>query len=484
VAMQHPEWIAYLVFILDLTIRIGLSLRILMRGNTVGVTFAWMTIVLALPYLGALLYLLIGELRLGEHRLRRAREVIEKSRPWRNTLSGLASRETVNIPPGYQSLDHHVRKIIGYPSLPGNTLTLLSDYQSIFRALINDIKAAHTSCSLEFYIWEAGGLADELLEAILEARERGVHFRILLDAVGSKNFLRGEPCRRLRQAGINIKDALSVNMLKMLFQRADIRNHRKIAVIDSRIAYTGSQNLVDPRFFKQDAGVGEWVDLMIRVEGPAVTALDNVTAMDWSVEAGEACDFPISTISMQAAGEVPVQVVPSGPVFRQGAIHELIMSVIYRAQHELIITTPYFAPDEALIQALTAAANRGVAVTLVIPAQVDSLMVRYATPALLDSLVAVGIRVARFDQGLLHTKSISVDTEFCIVGSVNLDMRSLWLNFEISLFVYDAGFARQVRELQMDYISESEFIDREHFSQRTFPQRLAANIMRLFAPVL
>lgn len=482
--MQHPEWVAYLVFILDLTIRIGLSLRILMRGNTVGVTFAWMTIVLALPYLGALFYLLIGEHRLGERRLGRAREVIEKSRQWRDTLCEHASRETVSIPPGYQSLDHQARKIIGYPTLPGNTLTLLSDYQSIFRALINDIKAAQISCSLEFYIWESGGLADELLETAIEARERGVEIRILLDAVGSKNFLRGEPCRRLRRAGIKVTDALQVNALKMLFQRADIRNHRKIAVIDSSIAYTGSQNLVDPRFFKQEAGVGEWVDLMIRVEGPAVTALDNVIAMDWSVESGEAHDFSTSSISIKAVGELPVQVVPSGPVFREGALHELLMSVIYRAKRELIITTPYFAPDEPLVEALIAAANSGVDITLVIPARVDSLMVRYATPALLDSLIAVGIRVAQFDCGLLHTKSISIDGEFCIVGSVNMDMRSLWLNFEISLFVYDAGFTQQVRELQMNYISQSAYIDREHFGHRTFPQRLASNIMRLFAPVL
>ena len=482
--MQHPEWIAYLVFILDLAIRIGLSLRILMRGNTVGVTFAWMTIVLALPYLGALLYLLIGEHRLGERRLGRAREVIEKSRQWRDTLCERASREAVSIPPGYQSVDHQASKIIGYPTLPGNTLTLLSDYKSIFRALINDIKAAQTSCSLEFYIWESGGLADELLETAIEARERGVEIRILLDAVGSKNFLRGEPCRRLRRAGIKVTDALHVNALKMLFQRADIRNHRKIAVIDSCIAYTGSQNLVDPRFFKQEAGVGEWVDLMIRVEGPAVTALDNVIAMDWSVESGEVHDFSTSSISIEAVGELPVQVVPSGPVFREGALHELLMSVIYRAKRELIITTPYFAPDEPLTEALIAAANSGVDITLVIPARVDSLMVRYATPALLDSLIAVGIRVAQFDRGLLHTKSISIDGDFCIVGSVNMDMRSLWLNFEISLFVYDAGFTQQVRELQMNYISQSAYIDREHFGQRTFPQRLASNIMRLFAPVL
>jgi cardiolipin synthase len=202
------------------------------------------------------------------------------------------------------------------------------------------------------------------------------------------------------------------------------------------------------------------------------------------VEAREDDDFSTSSISMQPVGVLPVQVVPSGPVFREGAIHELIMSVIYKAQRELIITTPYFAPDEALTEALVAAANRGVDVTLVIPAQVDSLMVRYATPALLDSLIAVGVQVAQFDQGLLHTKSITVDGEFCIVGSVNMDMRSLWLNFEISLFVYDEGFTQQVRELQTSYLAQSNYIDREHFSQRTFPQRLATNIMRLFAPVL
>jgi len=481
---QHPEWIAYLVFTVDLTIRLGLSVRILMRSNTVGVTFAWMTIVLALPYLGALLYLLIGERRLGEHRTVRARQIIERSGHWRSYLCEQAAQCAIHLPARYQPLDLHARKIIGLPVLPGNSLQLLHDYESIFSALINDIKAAQTSCHLEFYIWEAGGLADDLLEAVLEAHARGVHLKILLDAVGSKNFLRGEPARRLRDAGIKVTAALSVSAIRMLFQRVDIRNHRKIAVIDNRIAYTGSQNLVDPRYFKQHAGVGEWVDLMIRVEGPAVAVLDNVIAMDWSVESGEDDTFLTTTITMLAAGDLPVQVVPSGPVFREGAIHALMMSIIYAAQRELVITTPYFAPDESLMEALVAATNRGVDVTLVIPERVDSLLIRYATPALLDELITVGIRVAQFDQGLLHTKSITVDGEFCVVGSVNTDMRSLWLNFEISLFVYDAGFTRQIRELQESYISRSAFIDSTHFHQRTFRQRLLANTMRLFAPLL
>ena len=481
---EHPEWIAYLLYITDLTIRIGLSLRILMRGNTVGVTFAWMTIVLALPYLGALLYLLIGEHRLGSHRMDRAKAVIDQSKGWRKALCNQFPVDATDLRDGFHSLNKQTRKVIGYPTMPGNQLTVLDDYQSIFRNLIADISQATESCSLEFYIWESGGLADDLIDTVIAAHARGVEFRILLDSVGSARFLKGEPARLLRQAGVNVVEALHVNPVKMLFQRADIRNHRKIAVIDNRVAYTGSQNLVDPRYFKQEAGVGEWIDLMIRVEGPAVSVLHNVIAMDWSVEAGEVDTFSTSGISRENVGNIPVQVVPSGPVFREGAIHELLMSIIYMARRELVITTPYFAPDEPMIEALIAAANRGVDITLVVPARVDSLMIRYATPAILGTLVDAGISVAQYEKGLLHTKSITIDAEFCIVGSVNFDMRSLWLNFEISLFVYDSAFTQQVRDLQMDYISNSSFIDREQFSQRTFSQRLAANVMRLFAPVL
>ena len=481
---EHPEWIAYLLYITDLTIRIGLSLRILMRGNTVGVTFAWMTIVLALPYLGALLYLLIGEHRLGSHRMDRAKAVIDQSKGWRKALCDQFPVDATDLRDGFQSLNRQARKVIGYPTMPGNRLTVLDDFETIFRCLIDDISQATESCSLEFYIWESGGLADELVDTVIEAHARGVEFRILLDSVGSASFLKGKQVKMLREAGINVVEALHVNPIKMLFQRADIRNHRKIAVIDNRVAYTGSQNLVDPRYFKQEAGVGEWIDLMIRVEGPAVSVLNNVIAMDWSVEAGEVDHFSTSGISREVVGDIPVQVVPSGPVFREGAIHELLMSIIYMARRELVITTPYFAPDEPMIEALIAAANRGVDITLVIPARVDSLMIRYATPAILDTLVDAGISVAQYEKGLLHTKSITVDTEFCIVGSVNFDMRSLWLNFEISLFVYDSAFTQQIRDLQMDYISSSSFIDREQFRQRTYSQRLAANIMRLFAPVL
>ena len=482
--MDSQIWLPYLFYSLDLIIRIGLSLRILSRSMSVGVTFAWMTIVLAVPYLGAFLYLLIGENRLGERRLLRARAVIEESHQWQKTLCKQAALTTTTIPQQYTTLDLQARNVIGYPTLPGNELQLLTDYETVFRSLIKDIKDAQSSCLLEFYILEEGGLVDDVLQAISDTGKRGIKINILLDSVGSKGFLKSHTCKNMRDAGIGITEALHVNAARMLFQRVDIRNHRKIAVIDNRVAYTGSQNLVDPRFFKQGAGVGEWVDIMMRMEGPAVSVLHNVATMDWSVEAGKVASFSDKTISMQAAGDIPVQVIPSGPVFRVGAIHQLLMGIIYTARHELVITTPYFAPDDALTEALVAAANRGVKVTLVIPARVDSRLIRYATPALLESLITAGIKVAKFDGGLLHTKSITVDDSFCVAGSVNMDMRSLWLNFEISLFVYHPGFCKQLRELQQLYIKQSTYVDPIQFHKRSKTQRLAASIMRLFAPVL
>ena len=482
--MDSQQWLPYLFYSLDLIIRIGLSLRILSRSMSVGVTFAWMIVVLAVPYLGAFLYLLIGENRLGQRRVARAKTVIKQSQQWRKALCERAAASPPTIPHSYATLDLQARNVIGYPTLPGNHLQLLTDYESVFHSIIEDIQNAQSSCRLEFYILVEGGLVDDLLQAISEAHERGITLSILLDSLGSKEFLKGDTCKKMRAAGIDISEALHVNAVRMLFQRVDIRNHRKIAVIDNRIAYTGSQNLVDPRFFKQDAGVGEWIDMMIRIKGPAVSVLHNVAAMDWSVEAGKVTSFSEKTISMDGVGDIPVQVVPSGPVFREGAIHQLLMGVIFTARHELVITTPYFAPDEALTEALVAAANRGVDVTLVIPARIDSHLIRYATPALLDGLLKAGIKVAQFEGGLLHTKSITVDGHFCIAGSVNMDMRSMWLNFEISLFIYHAEFCKQLRELQQQYIDQSHYINPAEFRKRSRTQRLAASIMRLFAPVL
>jgi cardiolipin synthase len=177
-------------------------------------------------------------------------------------------------------------------------------------------------------------------------------------------------------------------------------------------------------------------------------------------------------------------VVPSGPAFRPEAIHQLLLTTIYLARRELLITTPYFVPDDTLFTALISAAHRGVEVTIVVPSKVDSRLVRYASRSLFDDLLSAGVQIAGFNGGLLHTKSITVDGEICVFGSVNLDMRSLWLDFEISLFIYDLNFIAEVRAMQAKYIEDSEMMDLNEWRKRSKTQQFIENAAHLVGPLL
>ena len=484
---NEVHWLIHLLYLAGYLLALALVVRIVMLQRPAGVTFAWILVVLLLPYVGALAYLLIGERRLGETRSRRASAIHRLYEDWLDDLKRRFGDAGERLPERHRPLVREAIQVTGLPPMPGNRLQLLDHYEAIFRAMIGDIDQAVSYCHLEFYIWSEGGLADELAQALLRARQRGVVCRVQLDAVGSKPFLQGKWARRLREGGVELVEALPVSPLRLLFRRMDLRNHRKIMVIDGRVGYTGSQNLVDPRFFKQQAGVGEWIDVMIRAEGPVLEALIGVVVEDWQQETGRALEV-IETYADNMAGDsggsTPVQVIPSGPSYRYMAIHQLLTTVLYSARRELLLVTPYFVPDDTLKLALMSAAQRGVEVTLLVPERVDSLLVRYASRSLFDDLLAVGVRVAQFRGGLLHTKAIIVDGGFTVLGSVNMDMRSLWLNFEISLFVYDRDFTRRTRQLIRGYLADSRFIDAEAWRQRPARQRLVENLARLVGPLL
>ena len=304
---------------------------------------------------------------------------------------------------------------------------------------------------------------------MIHAQRRGVTCRVLVDALGSHRFLRGKMCKRLRDGGVHVVAALPGGLFRLPFVRFDLRLHRKIVVIDGRIGYTGSLNLVDPRYFKKDAGVGEWVDAMVRVEGPAVEAMQIIFLADWYVESHAELDNLLETADAKpqpARGDVETQVMPSGPDLPANAIEQVLLTAIYSARQELLITTPYFVPSEPLMLALVAAARRGVKVVLILPRRVDSKLVRYASSAFKGELLEAGVRIALFDDGLLHTKSVTVDRTHSLFGSVNLDPRSFRLNFEILLAMYDSKFTAQLADLQQTYIDRSELMDLEAYRQR------------------
>ena len=481
------NWFTSLILLVDWVIIIALGIRIIMSRRSVGATLSWMLIIVTFPLVGAIIYLLVGENRLGVRRSAKAQALYQ---PYRDRLL----RETRGAPIDWESvheaasaISRQGTSVIGIPPIAGNELRLLDDCETILQAIIADIDRAQSSCHMEFYIWYEGGTGDDVAEALIQARRRGVACRVLLDAVGSRRFLAGEQAERMRRAGVELVAALPVALWRTLFVRLDLRLHRKIVVIDSQVAYTGSLNLADSRFFKRNAGMGHWVDAMARVRGPVVHALALLFHFDWELETGLGVDALGDTDpageSSYPGGSI-VLAAPSGPGPTPMAIHHMLLTTLYAARKELVITTPYFVPDDVLVTALVSAAQRGVRVTLVVPEKIDSVLVRLASRSHYDDLLSAGVQIMHFQQGLLHTKTITLDGEISLIGSVNMDMRSFFLNFEITLFVFDADFTAKIREMQEEYIRHSLPIDLETWRQRPFRQRLASNAAQLLGPLL
>ncbi len=459
---------------------IAVSLRVMSRRLPVGVSLAWLAVVYSVPFGGAAAYLVLSGQRLNDSWRKRHNAAELAAEPMLRAARDCAHAVTLPSGSAGQLLSREVMGTLGVAALASNSLTLLSESSSFFDALITDIDAAEETCRFAFYIWQDGGRSDDVVAAIIRAHARGVRCRVLVDAYGSRAFLKRGGRVLLAEAGVEVVAALPTSFRR----RFDIRYHRKNVVIDDCIAFTGSQNLVDPRFFKQAAGVGRWVDAMVRMEGPAVSLLARLFEVDWSAEA----ERPFETATIHAArsaapGSV-IQVVPSGPAPLPDVIRRLTLTAIYSARRTLTITTPYFVPDDAVLTALRSAASAGVAVTLIVPAENDSFLVRHASASAYEDVLSAGVRIYEYSGGLLHTKSLVVDEEVTLFGSVNLDMRSFWLDFEISLFIYGAAFAKEMTALQEQYIERSTELDAETWRSRPERNRILENAARLVGPLL
>ena len=477
-----------LIIVAHIIVIIGVCVRVIMMRLPVGTALAWIVLIFFLPFAGAVIYLVLGEKRLGRKRTRRAASLWGRYSRWLRELPRQAPGDRSGLSPESLAVSRLPEGALGIPVLPGNRWEIMDAAEPILRSIIADIDQARNFCHMEFYIWNEGGTADEVCEALIRAATRGVTCRVLLDAMGSGKFLKSPWASRLRESGVEMAVALSVSPVRMLFVRFDLRLHRKIVVIDDEIAYTGSFNLVDPRFFKQDAGVGQWVDGMARIQGPAVLPLNALFMWDWEVETGrdlEALPDPAKIgIDANPGVTANVQVVPSGPGRAGDSVHQLLLMSIYAARKELSMTTPYFVPDEAITSALLAAARRGVAVTLILPEKNDSRLVHYTCRSHFDELLEAGVRIFGFKGGLLHTKSAVVDGEISLFGTVNLDIRSFWLDFEVTLCVFDSQFAERLLALQQKYIEDSVEIDPDAWRRRSTTERFLENLARLCSPLL
>ncbi len=460
----------------------------MMRPAT-GVALSWLVVIATLPFFGALLYLMIGERRIGNRRGRRIEALRTDYDKIANAIRQTEIKEVQwsKHPPAAAAMNRLALQSNSFSAVSGSSLELFSNTPDILRAIAREIDTAEKTVLMEFYIWNEGGIADEVLEAVIRAAGRGVNCGVLIDALGARPWWKSKQPGRLKAAGVHLLPALPVGFFRTFVGRTDLRVHRKIVVVDGQVAWTGSMNLVDPSCFKQDADVGQWVDAMIRVRGSVVSLLAATMIGDWLLETGETLEEVVRNQSLRAIepeGSVDIQVFPSGPGQSGDGLLQMILALVNSAQDELVMTTPYLVPDESLLRAIRGAAGRGVKVSLIVPEKVDSFLTRHASRSYFDDLLNVGVQIYLFRGGLLHTKSITVDGRISKFGTANLDMRSLWINYEISCFVYDQEFAKQLRQLQQSYIDDSDLLDSVQWASRNFRQRFLENTMRLVSPLL
>jgi cardiolipin synthase len=446
----------------------------------------WLLVAALLPWLGPALYWFIGRPWLSESRRRRMQEMTAEIH-WLIVHKYPIRREdvvamTAGLEEGDRGLGRLGQSIGGMPPVGGNGFRLYDESADLFAAMIADIDAARSTVHFLTYIVldDQGGLP--VMEALMRAAGRGVEVRFLVDALGSRPFLRGETCGRLREAGVAVVEALPSGPLRSLFNRIDLRNHRKIAVIDGEIGYVGSHNLAD-KSFRIKPKFAPWIDATARMHGPVVSELQRVFVEDWYLETGES---RLDTIRLWGPSAEPTiaQVIPTGPLKPDCSATDLVVTLLGLARDEIVLTTPYFVPDSPTIAALTVAARRGVQVRLVVPARNDSLLVAHAARAFYATLLEAGVEIAEFQGGLLHAKTISVDSRVAFISSANLDRRSFELNEEVSLLLYDGDATRSVRALQGRYLERSGRIEATAWRRRPLSNRLADNAAALLSAVL
>ena len=446
---------------------------------------AWVVVILVLPVVGIVAYILLGETNLGRRRVSRIRAVLARL-PDPGEVPG---SRAANLPPEildrYAPLFRVGHSVNGFEPVGGNQARLLPDSNTTIESLVADIDAAREHVHLIFYIWLPDHNGLKVVEALKRAAKRRVACRALVDALGSRILVASEHWQALRQAGVHVATALPIRnpLLRPFRGRIDLRNHRKIVVIDNYITYCGSQNCADPEF-RIKAKYAPWVDAMMRFVGPIARQNQYLFASDWMTQVDEdLADLLRQPLSPREPG-LTAQVIGTGPTVRYSAMSEVFETLMYAARRELVITTPYYVPDEAIQAALCACARRGVATTIIFPARNDSWIVGAASRSYYGDLLDAGVRIFEYESGLLHTKSLTLDGEMTLIGSANMDRRSFELNYENNILFYDPALTGEMRRRQDAYLVRSRPVTADTVAHWSMRRRLWNNAIAMLGPVL
>jgi len=463
-------------------------LRIVLLGIIPGnrrptTAMAWLLAVFLVPSVGFVLFLLFGNFRLSRRRREQQAEVNERVRAGASAMADVVSK--YSGPEWVSSAAELNRRLGSLPMVDGNSVQLIPGYQESIDAMAEAIRGARDYVNAEFYIMGTDAVTDGLLSELEKAAERGVNVRLLFDHIGTLRVSGYRRLiRRLRASRIQWKRMLPLLPIHGQWRRPDLRNHRKILVIDGVTAFTGSQNLIEPSYHNarhRRAG-RKWVELMARLEGPIVATLNVVFATDWLSETDESLESQLRLPEHPRRGRVTAQVVPSGPGFVTENNLRLFNTLIYSAQHRISICSPYFVPDDSLLYAITTAAQRGVDVELFVSEKGDQFLVHHAQRSYYEALLEAGVRIYLYRAPrVLHAKHFTIDDEVSVLGSSNMDMRSFSLNMEVSVMLLGAETVDLMRSVEENYREESFELTLGDWLHRPMLAKYVDNVARLTA---
>ena len=446
---------------------------------------AWLLLILFVPIVGIPAFLMLGSPYINQRRARIQAEANELLHEGADDLPDVPP--SLDAAPEFVSVAQLGRALTALPMVTGDSHGVISDYEASIERMAELVDEAHEYVHVEIYIMAWDKTTDVFFRALERASARGVEVRVLFDHIGSRKYPGFHRLgKRLNAAGIEWHLMLPFIPWRGKARRIDLRNHRKLLVIDGKQAMMGSQNMIDSSYLnRKNSQIGRnWHDIMVELSGPIVAAIEAAFSTDWYSESGQA----LGIRPYERDGNEPevggatsaMQLIPSGPGFTTSPNLKVFTSMMYLAQKRLAIVSPYFVPDESLLAAVETAARRGVDVELYVSEQADQYMVDRAQSSYYRSLLEAGVRIFLYPKpAVLHTKCFIVDDIYAVMGSSNMDMRSFGLNYEISLLTTGGDLVDDIVDVVAGYQDVSRELTLEEWEKRPWPRRYMESVMRL-----
>ena len=444
-------------------------------------TWAWLLILIALPGIGFILYLLLGQ-NLSRQKIFREKKLADKIKRYKLRSNSELPNFDSEINENYEDLILMNYNHSGAVYTTGNEVKTYINGEDKFRDLFNDIRAAKSFIHIEYYIFRYDDLGRALIKELHEKTKDGVEVRLVIDGMGSKRITK-KIIKEIESYGIKMA-VFFPGVLPHINTRINYRNHRKIVVIDGKIGYVGGFN-VGNEYVNKGKQFKFWRDTHIRVKGEAVNELNKRFILDWDYAADEnmgnmSMYFPVPEV----VGNVGMQIVSSGPDHMEEYIKNSYMKIINNAKNYVYIQTPYLVPDSPMMEALKISALSGVDVRIIVPGAPDHFFMEWILSANIGLLMEYGIKIYRYGNGFIHSKTIVADGEVCSIGTANLDIRSFKLNFEVNAFIYNETVAKEQEKIFLDDQLKSKLVTKEEYYKRSRNLKIKESLIRLLSPIL